>query len=78
MTFQFQAPRDMNAALAEVRRQAAKKGVTFVGDTSRGKFSGIVSGHYEVSRGMVSLTITSKPFYISWKAVGDMIRKFFG
>jgi len=68
----------MNAVLAEVRRRAAKEGVTFVGDTSRGKFSGLVCGHYEVSRGMLVLTITDKPFLASWKMIGDKIRKFFG
>lgn len=77
-TFRIRIRGDKDAVLAEVRRRAAEQGVAFAGDTSRGEFSGLVSGQYEVSGDFVSLTITQKPFLASWEIIEAKIQELFG
>ncbi len=77
-TFKFRIKGDKKAILAEVRRRAAKQGVTFEGDESGGQFSGVISGYYDVSGEIVALTIEQKPLLVPWEMIESRIRKFFG
>lgn len=69
---------DLQAKLEYARQQAAKQGVTLVGDTRSGRFAGSIVGTYEISGGVATVTITSKPFFISWDYVGQQLRAFLG
>jgi hypothetical protein len=43
-----------------------------------GSFSGSgVEGEYEVEDGTVTVTITNKPFFLSWDNVESRVREFF-
>lgn len=69
---------DPEELLERVRRKASKGGVNFWGDSVRGGFSGKVSGSYSISGNQLTITITKKPFIVSWGFVKSEIRKFFG
>ncbi len=48
------------------------------GNTQSGRFSGLISGTYEVSGGVAIVTITEKPFIVSWGYVEQQLRGFLG
>ncbi len=77
-TFKLRIKGDKKALLAKVRKRAAEQGVTFDGDESGGQFSGLISGYYEVSGDVVTLTIEEKSFIVSWETIESRIQQFFG
>ena len=68
---------DLNTALARVKQKAAEKGITFIGDTQRGSFSGDVSGTYSVSGNQVTVKISSRPFIYPCGVIESELRKYF-
>lgn len=77
-TFQIPVRGDLEAKLRVARQKAASRAVTMSGDTQSGHFSGLVSGTYEISGGMVTMTITTKPAFVSWESIERQLRDFLG
>ena len=60
--------------LSQIKKAGRKQGVTVTGTTEKGKFSGLISGSYTVSGNIVTVSITKKPFIISWDEVEKRLR----
>ena len=58
--------------------EAHKAGALFQGDETSGRFQGNgIAGEYRIEGGMVTVTITSKPFYAPWSLIESRLRSFF-
>lgn len=68
-TFTVRISGDHHTLIAYVRRRAAKQGIKLVGDEIKGTFTGMMTGHYEVTEGKARITVTNKPHFYSWDAV---------
>jgi len=68
-TFNIEMRGEKRAVLTRVRRRAARQGIKLVGDETVGSFMGIVSGNYVVQERKVKVTITHKPFFLTWENV---------
>jgi hypothetical protein len=77
-TFRIPVRGDLEAKLRIARQKAASRGVTMSGDTRTGQFSGLISGTYEISGGVAIMTITAKPFFVSWETIEQQLRGFLG
>lgn len=77
-TYTFQLSGDPEEKFRQVQQLASAKGVTLSGNSTMASFSGLVTGSYSRSGSVVSVTITSKPFYASWSRVESMLREFLG
>jgi len=77
-TFRIPVRGDLEVKLRYARQQAATRGVTMTGDTRSGHFSGLISGSYEISGGVAIVTITEKPFVVSWATIEQQLRGFLG
>ncbi len=77
-TFKIPISGDLSAKLESARRKAGAQGVTLEGDTRSGRFSGLITGTYSISGGMATVTITNKPFIVSWDYVEAQLREFLG
>lgn len=77
-TYRYTIKGDKTALLAKVRKGAAEQGVTFEGDESGGQFSGPISGYYEVSGDLVTVTIERKPWFVSWETIESQLQQLFG
>jgi len=77
-TFRIPVRGDLEAKLRIARQKAASRGVTMNGDTRSGQFSGLISGTYEISDGVAIVTITAKPFFVSWETIEQQLRGFLG
>ena len=75
-TFQIPVRGDLDVKLRYAREQAAKQGVTMSGDTRSGQFSGRISGTYEISGGVATVTITAKPGLAPWWYIERQLREF--
>ena len=65
---------DVQSSLEKVKSECSK----FEGDASSGTFSGDgVDGSYSIAGNVVSITITCKPFFISWAGVQSHIENYF-
>lgn len=67
---------DPKAKLMQVRRAAAKQHIGMKGNTRRGNFTGAISGSYRVTGNQITVSITSKPFFVSWEYVYEQLRQF--
>jgi hypothetical protein len=77
-TFSIGTNEDSLTLVETAKMVAAEKNATFEGDTTSGRFSGSgVEGKYEVEDGTVIVTITDKPFFLSWDNVESRVREFF-
>jgi hypothetical protein len=60
------------------RDTASRHGYRLEGDERGGTFSGSgVTGRYEVREGVLEVTPTKKPFYVSHRMIEDELRRFF-
>jgi hypothetical protein len=75
-TYTFQLYGDPEAKFRQVQQLARAKGVTLSGNSTMASFSGLVTGSYSRSGTTVTVTITSKPFYVPWSMVESMLREF--
>ncbi len=77
-TFRIPVHGDLEAKLRFAQQQAGKQGVTMSGNTQSGRFSGLISGTYEISGGVVTVTITAKPGIAAWAYIERQLRAFLG
>ena len=77
-TFRIPVRGDLEAKLRIARQKAASRGVTMSGDTRSGQFSDLISGTCEISDGVAIVTITAKPFFVSWETIEQQLRGFLG
>ncbi len=75
-TYVFQMSGNPEEKFRQVQRLARAKGVTLTGNSTRANFSGLVSGSYSRSGSIVTVTIASKPFIVSWATIESMLRDF--
>jgi len=82
-TFEFRLAGDVQMKLLRIQALAAKKHVTFTGDTEKGSFYGgfpllgqVISGTYRIVGDMVSVKVMQKPSMYSWAQVEEMLRGF--
>jgi hypothetical protein len=81
MQFQIKMSGDLEEKVKQARRIAAEHGVTFIGDSRKGKFSGRIMGGkligtYQVENGVLTVNITEKPFLATWSMVEGQIMGF--
>lgn len=72
--------RPIGEVLEEVRRAADERGVviTLTGDETKGEFAGEgVAGHYVVRDGVVEITVTKKPWYVTNHYVETKLKELF-
>lgn len=84
--FKYTLVGDPAERLATIKRKAAQKSVTFVGDLSEGTFSGdmplpiigdmTVRGRYRINGDQIIVTVYDKPESYSWDKVDVMLRDF--
>ncbi|UCE80304.1 MAG: hypothetical protein JSV94_03795 [Methanobacteriota archaeon] len=84
--FRYTLVGDPAERLATIKRRAAQKSVTFVGDLSRGTFSGdmplpaigdmTVRGRYRIKGDQITVAVSDKPESYSWNKVDEMLRDF--
>ncbi len=75
-TFRVPIVGDRAQKFARLRQAAAQYGITIRGDVDKGEFSGMASGSYYVSDNIVTITITSRPFWIPIDTLEREFRKF--
>lgn len=75
-TYTFQISGDPEEKFRQVQQMAMAKGVTLRGDSTKARFSGLVTGSYSRSGATVTVTITKKPIYVGWPMVEGMLRDF--
>jgi hypothetical protein len=75
-TYTFQIYGDSEEKFRQVQQLARAKGVTLSGNSTMASFSGRVTGSYSRSGSTVTVTITGKPFYVSWPMIESMLREF--
>ena len=75
-TYTFQIFSNPEEKFGQVQQLARDKGVTLSGDSTRARFSGLVTGSYSRSGSTVTVTITDKPFIVSWPKIESMLRDF--
>lgn len=73
-TFKVNVSGNKKAILNRIKEAGRKQGVTVAGTTNGGKFSGLISGNYSVTGNTVTVSITKKPFIISWEDVERRLR----
>jgi hypothetical protein len=81
MQYEIKMKGDPEEKLRQARKIAAEQGVTFVGDGTKGKFSGKILGgrligSYTVNDGILLVTITEKPFLTSWNMIENQLKEF--
>ena len=73
---------ELAGVLDQVRSNIVGAGGAFSGDASSGEFSGptavgIVKGSYTVRGGVVTVTITDKPFLVPCSTIESKVRDYF-
>jgi predicted NUDIX family NTP pyrophosphohydrolase len=81
MQYEIKMKGDPEEKLRQARKIAAEQGVTFVGDGTKGKFSGKILGgrligSYTVNDGILLVTIIEKPFLTSWNIIEGQLKEF--
>ena len=82
MQYEIKLKGDPEEKLKQARKIAAERGVKFVGDGTRGKFSERITGRevligsYTVNGGILLVTITEKPFLTSWNMIESQLKEF--
>ncbi len=81
MQYQIKMSGDPEQKLKQARELAAERGVTFIGDGTKGKFSGRImggrlNGFYWVEKGILSITIIEKPLLTTWNMIEVQLREF--
>ena len=81
MQYQIKMSGDPEEKVKQAKKIAAEQGITFVGDGTKGKFSGRIMGGrligtYAVDNGILMVTITEKPLLASWKMIEGQLKEF--
>jgi hypothetical protein len=76
-TFEYSLAGDPALKLTQIKAAAATKGVFFSGDLRSGQFSGVgISGSYSISGSTITVTVNSKPVFVSWAYIDAQLRGF--
>ena len=76
-TFEYSLAGDPALKLAQIKAAAVTKGVFFRGDLHFGQFSGMgISGSYSIGGSTITVTVNSKPFFVSWAYIDAQLRGF--
>lgn len=66
------------ATLEKVKSEMLAAGYEFSSDSTSGKFSGKgVKGNFVIAGNAVSITLTAKPFMVTYKFVEGKVREYF-
>lgn len=76
MEFHFALKGNAGDKLAQAKAAAASRGVTMVGDATRGEFGGLITGSYEVAGADITVFVTRKPMIASWAMIEKQLRIF--
>lgn len=81
MQYQIKLKGDSEEKLKQARKIAAEQGVAFVGDGTKGKFSGRIMGGrligtYALNDGVLMVMITEKPFLTTWSMIEAQLKEF--
>ena len=81
MQYQIKFSGDPDEKVKRAKKIAAEQGVTFVGDGTKGRFSGRIMGGsligtYTVDKNILNVTITEKPLLVSWGMVESQLVEF--
>jgi hypothetical protein len=77
-SFSISTAEDPTTLVDRAKRVASENGATFEGDATSGSFSGSgVEGEYKIEGRTVTVTITDKPFFLSWDNVESRVKRFF-
>jgi hypothetical protein len=81
MQYQIKMSGDPAQKLRQAKVLAAERGVTFIGDGTKGKFSGRtlggrLNGFYQVEKGILTVTIIEKPMLATWNMIEIQLREF--
>jgi hypothetical protein len=81
MQYQIKFSGDPDEKVRRAKKIAAEQGVTFVGDGTKGRFSGRIMGGsligtYTVDKNILNVTITEKPLLVSWGMVENQLVEF--
>jgi hypothetical protein len=69
-SFSIDTSEDPSTLVDRARRIAAQFDATFEGDTASGSFIGSgIEGIYDIEGRTMTVTITDKPFFLSWEDV---------
>jgi len=74
----FKLPSHFETIFNKARLKAEENKVSFLGDMDSGKFSGKgFEGDYHVVNGLITFTITKKPFIVPWSLIENSLKKYF-
>jgi hypothetical protein len=81
MQYQIKFSGDPDEKVRKAKKIAAEQGVTFVGDGTKGKFSGRIMGGrlvgtYTVEKNVLMVTITEKPLLTTWNMIEAQLVDF--
>jgi hypothetical protein len=81
MQYQIKMSGDPEEKVKQAKKIAAEHGVTFVGDGSKGKFSGRIMGGrlvgtYKVEKGILFVNVEEKPLLTTWSMVEGQLVEF--
>ncbi|CAK0759385.1 conserved hypothetical protein [Gammaproteobacteria bacterium] len=77
-SFSFPLRETPTMVLERAQRTAKDLNATFMGDPSKGMFSGGgITGNYRITGNSIDVTITEKPFITPWLLVEHQIKQFF-
>jgi hypothetical protein len=77
-SFQISLTAPLVALLNRAKQVAQESDAILHGDETTGSFAGSgVKGTYEIADGVITVTITRKPFFASWFLVETRIRELF-
>ena len=67
---------NVNDKLSRVQTEAAARGIRMTGNTSRGRFEGLISGDYVVSGSQITVTISKWPFFLNESSLDKQLQSF--
>jgi len=80
-TFSIKINSEIELVLNKVKSEISNNGGKLIGNNSSGSISinltiGSVTGDYRVSDNSITMTINSKPFYLSYSKIESEIKKY--
>lgn len=76
--YQFKLTSSAEDVIGKAKVEAAKNGVTFQGDITKGSFSGMgIVGEYAIESSVLSVEIKQKPMLMPWGLIEKSLKDFF-
>ncbi|MCX8049743.1 MAG: hypothetical protein N3A55_08835 [Methylohalobius sp.] len=77
-TFQIPIKDQPEVLVSRAQQLAVSSSVHFVADKAQGRFTGRgIEGTYRFADGMLIVTVTKKPPFVTWGMVEHMLHRFF-